>query len=580
MSTNFIEPIQSIAFSIHSNPGVYAILLGSGVSKGAGIPTGWDIVVDLIRRLSQLKGESCEPDPVAWYQETFGEEPDYSQLLSKLARTPSERQQILQSYFEPNDEEREEGLKQPTTAHYAIAELVSKGYIKVIVTTNFDRLLERALSEKGVEPDVLSSPERVEGAIPLVHSKCCILKIHGDYLDTRILNTPDELGEYPEGSNRLLDQILDEYGLVVCGWSADWDTALRNTFFRAPCRRFTTYWAAKGEPSEKAEQLINHRKAETVTIEDADSFFEEINALVGALEEFATPHPLSTAAAVASFKRYLSREGPPVQLADLIVQTVEQVVAATSGANFGLNDSPPASDAVIAARIRAYETSCATIMAMAAVGGRWAELDHVVPWQRALQRLSEYRPDNSDGYTDWLDLLSYPATLVLYALGLGAVEAERYEFIGELFSTRIPQREGEARSAVEVLPVQMGMPGIRRNPSLHEMLKESLAHSANGVINGQVRFTLVLQRLEILMALSRIFHSRVPPYEDPSIPFEISHETIDQMLTEMELSIKDYEEDSALASAEVFGSDPAWCLETIERFRAHISEMRPYMPYL
>ena len=34
-----IEPIHSLAFSIQSNPGVYAVLIGSGVSRAAGIPT-------------------------------------------------------------------------------------------------------------------------------------------------------------------------------------------------------------------------------------------------------------------------------------------------------------------------------------------------------------------------------------------------------------------------------------------------------------------------------------------------------------------------------------------------------------
>ena len=41
-------------------------------------------------------------------------------------------------YFEPNDDEKETGLKQPTVAHKAIAKLAKKGYIKMVVTTNFD----------------------------------------------------------------------------------------------------------------------------------------------------------------------------------------------------------------------------------------------------------------------------------------------------------------------------------------------------------------------------------------------------------------------------------------------------------
>lgn len=44
--------LTSIAFALQSNKGVYALLLGSGISRSAGIPTGWEIVLDLIKKAS------------------------------------------------------------------------------------------------------------------------------------------------------------------------------------------------------------------------------------------------------------------------------------------------------------------------------------------------------------------------------------------------------------------------------------------------------------------------------------------------------------------------------------------------
>ncbi|HMI85676.1 MAG TPA: hypothetical protein VK550_16375 [Polyangiaceae bacterium] len=93
-----IDPALSLALAMHSNRGVYAVLIGSGVSRAASIPTGWEIVGDLIRRLGVAKGDNCDPDPHAWYQDKFGVAPDYSDVLSKLARRPAERQQLLPSY--------------------------------------------------------------------------------------------------------------------------------------------------------------------------------------------------------------------------------------------------------------------------------------------------------------------------------------------------------------------------------------------------------------------------------------------------------------------------------------------------
>ncbi len=61
-----IEPADALAFSMHSNKGVYAIVLGSGVSRAARIPTGWEITLELVRKLAAVRGEDCKPDPVAW----------------------------------------------------------------------------------------------------------------------------------------------------------------------------------------------------------------------------------------------------------------------------------------------------------------------------------------------------------------------------------------------------------------------------------------------------------------------------------------------------------------------------------
>jgi hypothetical protein len=112
-----IDPIVSIAFSLHSNKGAYALLIGSGVSRRAGIPTGWEVVLDLIRKLARLNAVDCEPDPAAWYKLTFGEDPDYAKLLSEIAKSPAERNLLLRNYFEPTEEERQQGLKVPTEAH-------------------------------------------------------------------------------------------------------------------------------------------------------------------------------------------------------------------------------------------------------------------------------------------------------------------------------------------------------------------------------------------------------------------------------------------------------------------------------
>jgi len=266
------------------------VLLGSGISRSAGIPTGWEVTTNLIKRVAAMHGEDQVDDLEAWYRNQFDEEPGYSAILERLSKTPAERRAILQSFFEPTESEREDGLKLPTLAHRSIAKLVSKGFIRVIVTTNFDRLMETALVDEGITPVVISTSDGVSGAAPLIHQKCVILKLHGDYLDNRIKNTADELSIYSDELNQYLDRILDEFGLLICGWSGEWDPALRSAIERCPSRRYATYWTTRGDLNPAVQKLATLRCAQAVPIQDADSFLDGVAEKVAAVKPRARRH--------------------------------------------------------------------------------------------------------------------------------------------------------------------------------------------------------------------------------------------------------------------------------------------------
>lgn len=505
-----IDPINSLVFSMHANKGVYALLLGSGLSRAARIPTGWEITIELIRKVAVLEGESCDPDPVAWFRGKTGREPNYSDLLNTIAKTPAERQQLLRSYWEPTESEREEGAKVPTTAHRAIADIVKLGYVKVILTTNFDRLLEAALQDVGIQPTVLSSPDHIDGALPLIHTPCTVIKIHGDYLDTRIRNTPAELAKYPKAFNLMLDRIFDEFGLVVVGWSADWDEALRRALIRAPYRRFSVYWASRGEPSVHAIDLISRRGATVIPITDADSFFSTVSEQLKALEEFSRPHPLSTEAAVATLKRYLAEPKYRIALDDLVTREVEGVTNTTNRGTAGVNMEDFTGENILA-RLKLYEAASQTIMRMAFIAGQWSDGSQLTSWLSALVALSNRRA--TSGVVTLVELQRYPATLLLYCFGLGAVKSERWDSLNTLFCTSIPREYSDDKRAVEVLSIwglfQTGaevmkiLPGREQERTpLQNHLEALLWPLFRADFPSEAAFHLIFDRLEIFAALS------------------------------------------------------------------------------
>lgn len=426
------DPLVSLASSIHASPKAYAFLIGSGVSSTAGVPTGWAITLDLVERYAALLDEDTAGDPASWCRDRFGAAPDCSTLIAELAPSADDRQQLLSPYFEPDETEREQGLKLPTAAHHSMAQLVTAGFAKVFVTTNFDRLLDTAIREAGVEPRVISSADHARGALPLALSDCTIIKVHGDYLSTDLRNTVEELSSYPTTMNRLLREVFSQYGLVVCGWSAESDVALRKALLRSTGRRFSTYWMHRREPEQPAQDLIQHRGAIPVSITDADNALDDLAHMVLALSEAADSQPQDTETAVALLKRYLPEPVHRIRLADLIRDQTRRVIDKVSELPLDHDNVPD----IYEDQVRAYESVCARLARLLAVGAYFGDTaEHDKLWVQAVERLANHRWHSRRAEKRLLDLRQYPALLAIYATALGAAAADRIDPIARIIAT-------------------------------------------------------------------------------------------------------------------------------------------------
>jgi hypothetical protein len=438
--------IFSLAHSMQNTPGVYAVLLGSGVSRSASIPTGWEVTLDLIGRIAAMSGADMGGDPAAWYETTYGKAPGYSDLLDLLAKTPAERRSIMHRFFEPTDAEREDGLKLPTKAHRAIAELVRMGYIKVIVTTNFDRLMELALQDVGITPTVISTADATRGASPLVHQKCVVLKLHGDYLDDRTKNTEDELAQYDPAMDSYLDRVLDEFGLILCGWSGEWDLALRSAIERCPSRRYSMYWASRGKLGNKAQKLLNLRGGLLVQTDGADEFFTELQGMVEGLEDARSVNPLQIGVQVALAKKYVASSAYRVRLHDLL--TGETARLRGEFENAMPVNARNVDDATIASRFKTYDKLTEGLRAMLFHASRWAKTDSHASIYAAIQNLTTGVSEN--GMNVWLSMRKYPCSSALYAAAMGAVDGENWSLFAHLCDAQF-KHHGRVKNALEAL---------------------------------------------------------------------------------------------------------------------------------
>lgn len=425
--------ISSISFSIFSNKGVYALLLGSGISRNSGIPTGWDIVIDLIKKLAVLKNEKCEPSPQEWFETKFGIEANYSTILGKLAKTPDERLNLLKPYFESSEEPQ-----QPSKAHSFIAKLIKRGYLKVIITTNFDRLLESALRNEGIEPTVIKHHEDIKGALPIVHNEFTLIKLNGDYLDSRFLNTEDELSEYNGELGNYLLNVINEFGLISCGWSAKWDTGLINVLRQSENFRFSSYWSYLGKCEVELNEISKFRKGETVEIASGDSFFEQIFENIEALEKLNNNHPLSADIAVARIKKYLTKDEYRIQFHDFFLQEIDIVLDKIKELHKSLTFT---NSEHLKLLLSNYETNLEITIPMLINSVYWSKTQHYYIYKELLSRL--YIPSYG-GVSYWQgteNFKQFSALIVFYSLGIMAVKSDKYEILKSCFNLKVDKDE-------------------------------------------------------------------------------------------------------------------------------------------
>jgi NAD-dependent SIR2 family protein deacetylase len=198
-----INPIFPLSYNLADGKKKYVLFCGAGVSKDAGIPTGWEILLETVRHIrTQKEGENKEytdKEMETYYEENF-EDSTYSDIIESLFPSTEEQRAFLENFFEN---------KAPGKAHKLIAEWVKAELIRFIITTNFDSSIEHSLDDVGLRGkySVITDGAQVLTSKPwhLVEN-CRIYKVHGTIEQGEIKNTPKNLEKF---DNDLENDFLD-----------------------------------------------------------------------------------------------------------------------------------------------------------------------------------------------------------------------------------------------------------------------------------------------------------------------------------------------------------------------------------
>ncbi|MDR1895223.1 MAG: SIR2 family protein [Prevotellaceae bacterium] len=216
------------SFKIAPN-GQMAFFLGSGSSIQAGIPTGSNLVWEFKKEIycSETK---TSPEKFKDLQSTANrailqgyfdaqennpklyDSSEYSHYFEKCYPASTNREQFIRNLMRD--------IK-PSLGYNCLGDLIIKGKIKNVWTTNFDELIESGIKqlEAGFSFRVLSSANK--DSINITYDKDFpnIYKLHGDYRYDKIKNTLQEVQKLEISMNKKFEESLFDGGLIIAGYS-------------------------------------------------------------------------------------------------------------------------------------------------------------------------------------------------------------------------------------------------------------------------------------------------------------------------------------------------------------------------
>lgn len=429
------EKITTLAFSMYSNKGAYALLCGAGISRSAGIKTGWHIEEDLIKRIAATQSITSASNWHDWYKSAYGKDASYSGLLEEVVNTPTERVNLMKAYFEPTKEEREDEVKTPTKAHKAIAKLVKAGYIKVIISPNFDRLFETALSEEGVPFQTVYHNDDLKKITPIVHGGVTIVKMNGDYLDCRFRNTSEELDSYEQEMETFLSRLFEDFGLITCGWSAAWDKGLIRLLSEAKQSRYSSYFTYVNECNKELADISGIKNGELLKVADADTFFHDLSEQVFALERYNVSSSLSKDVFLSRLKKYIPLKDKQIDLEELLEQECNRACRiiqenADYSANFITQN-------LFNHFKKIHLQSIDTLIDATKILIRWgkdSQLEYLYDIYRKLCLNTNTKYRNHSG-TKWLHIIA--PSILMNVFGVACLKYKRYKPLIKLFQLRV-----------------------------------------------------------------------------------------------------------------------------------------------
>lgn len=334
-----MDPIVKLAASAEPGEKKYVLFAGAGVSKDAGIPTAWDLMLNTASLLyfsdnkeADPKLDRCEIED--WFLKSEYANRQYAELMGLLYPNYPDQQAFLKKYL--NGHELGE-------SHRGIAELARRGIIRAIITTNFDHFIEKALEEKGLNVQVISNDEDLEKSEPLIHCKSIrIYKPHGDLGRGGLRNTPRDLEKLSPRMEEELIRVLSEHGVIILGYSGH-DKDIQEVLSKRKTIYYPLFWVDPCAPNGEIETILKSIDYTYIQCKGASQF---ISDYIKFIEKLANLAPgIGPGPNIYDIRRALSSPSEPIE--PLSIEFLNTIYKRLQGIKPDFTKFPERDDAIV-----------------------------------------------------------------------------------------------------------------------------------------------------------------------------------------------------------------------------------------
>jgi tetratricopeptide (TPR) repeat protein/NAD-dependent SIR2 family protein deacetylase len=216
-----------------------------------------------------------------WYNS--GRE-EYGCLFEKAFETKTERQRFIEDMIAD---------KAPSFGYVILADLLLRNYVNTVLTTNFDDLVYISSTTFTGNRPIVYAYGILASEMKMLSNHSKVLKLHGDYLYSNIVNTSDEMSKQSQAlkepyndikeaisslnMERQVRTVFDNFGVIVIGYSGGDKNVMKLLGNVSEDNGF--YWCyVKGDnPDEEVCNLVESKNGKFIEIEGFDALMKGIS---------------------------------------------------------------------------------------------------------------------------------------------------------------------------------------------------------------------------------------------------------------------------------------------------------------